>query len=524
MAIKKGVKMIEELVRRRANGEGLKTIARSLNISKNTVKNRLKDVGAYDVKEASKLACSDTFIIKQDSFTPHWSGLIDWQRAISEIETGVGIKEFWEENLAASMSQDLQNIPYETFWREFRRRHPNISIHYHKNHEPGMRTEIDYKGDGDTDGLGFVDLTTGEFVACRLFGQVLCSSRLFFPYATINEKRPSWLSGVAEGFKYFGGATQYLVVDNTRCAINSADWFDPDINQEFFNFCNHYGVAILAARPRRPKDKNLIEVHLGVFWRWIRRKLRQSQFFSLGELNRYLKEMADIFNGHYQKKYGSSRIERFNNFERSTLRPLPLTTYELGEWKKAILHEDSHIQHKYNFYSAPFYLRGKDLDVRITMTHVEIFYQRERVALHQKRPEHQRGNYSTEKSHLPKKLQAMEEVSVNRLLSDAKKIGIFVEKIISNLLLETNHPLMFLRRSMGILRLKGKCGAEKLDRACELLIRHGRCRPSVKEVERMTKGPNLDNRPILLSTVERKSNPHLRGQMSFTSEGENKYE
>jgi len=521
VAKKKGPKMLEDLVRRRANGNGFQTIAIDLKIARNTVKNRLKEIGAYEVVDAQQLLLSGINTATSSVFTPHWSSQVAWDGAIKEVEGGTPIKEFWEGHLAASSTADLRNVPYETFWREFRRRYPNIDVHYHKTHEPGLRTEIDYKG--DTHGLGFIDKTTGEFISCRMFGQVLCNSRMFFPYATLDEKQPSWLAGIREGFKYFGGVTQILVVDNTRCAVNSADWFDPDINQEFYNFCHHYKTTVTAARPGRPKDKNLIEVHLGVFWRWARRRLRQQQFFSLGELNRFLLECADEFNDRYQRKYGSSRRERFDQHERATLKPLPLTTYESGEWKKAKLHEDCHIQYKYNFYSAPYQHRGKDLDVRATLTHIEIFYQQERIAIHLRRPDTQRGNYCTDKSHLPEKFQAMEEMSVSRQIREAKKIGPHTGQVITTLLTEVSHPLMFLRRTMGILRLKGRYGADKLERSCEILLNHGRTKPSVKDVERMIASPNLDNRPKALP-IERKRNPHLRGQMSFTTEGVNNYE
>lgn len=521
MARKKGPKMIEDLVRRRANGDGFQTIAIDLKIARNTVKSRLKEVGAYEVIEAQNLLLAGLNTAKTTSFTPHWSTQVTWGSALKEVEGGTPIKEFWEHHLAGASSIDLRNVPYETFWREFRRRHPNINVHYHKHHEPGLRTEIDYKG--DTHGLGYIDKSTGEFIACRLFGQVLCNSRLFFPYATLDEKQPSWLAGIREGFKYFGGVTQLLVVDNTRCAVNEADWFDPDINQEFYNFCSHHSTTVMAARPGRPKDKNLIEVHLGVFWRWARRSLRQQQLFSLGDLNRILLEKADEFNDRYQRKYGSSRRERFEQYERATLKPLPTKAYESGEWKRAKLHEDCHIQHKYNYYSAPYQHRGKELDVRITLSHVEIFFQQERIAIHQRRPDHQRGNYSTDKTHLPERFRAMEEITVSRQIREAKKIGTNTEKVISTLLTEVSHPLMFLRRTMGILRLKGRHGADKLERSCEVLLSHGKTKPTVKDVERMLKSPNLENKPKALPII-RKPNPHLRGQMSFTTEGANSYE
>lgn len=520
MAIKKGPEMIKELIKKRANGLGFSTIAQDLKIARNTVKSRLKEVGAYEVEDARKLLISGFPIENSSHFTAHWSNKLDWTEAIAQVEGGTPIKEYWEVHLQSGTEQDLLHVPYETFWREFRRRYPSLDLHYHKHHEPGVRAEIDYKG--DSPGLGYIDSASGEWISCRLFGMVLCNSRMFFPMATPDEKQGSWLSGVRGGFRYFSGVTETLVVDNTKTAVKEADWFDPDLNQEFFNFCHHYGTALIAARPKRPTDKNLIEVHLGVFWRWARRRIKARQVFSLGELNRLLEDLASEFNERYQKKYGSSRRDRFEEVERKSLKPLPSKDYEAGEWKKAKLHDDCHIQLKYNFYSAPFQHRGKELDVRVTVSHVEVFYQQTRIALHSRRPDHQRGNYSTDTTHLPPKHQAIQEITVVRQIQEAKKVGASTARIITTLLTEVSHPLMFLRRTLGILRLKSRYGAGKLERACELLLQHGSTKPRVKDVEKMIKSPNLESRPKALP-IERKTNPHLRGQMSFKTEGENEY-
>ena len=48
----------------------------------------------------------------------------------------------------------------------------------------------------------------------------------------------------------------------------------------------HYGVAILPARVRRPRDKSKAEVAVQVVERWILAALRHRQFFSLAALNR----------------------------------------------------------------------------------------------------------------------------------------------------------------------------------------------------------------------------------------------
>src|SRR5690606_35076927 len=109
--------------------------------------------------------------------------------------------------------------------------------------------------------------------------------------------------------------------------------YDPDINKEFMHFCEHYGTAPIATRPKSPKDKNIIENALGVFWRWADRRIRNRTFYSIGELNTFLRELADEFNVRIQRKYGLSRRDKFEQGEREKLLALPASTYRCGIWK-----------------------------------------------------------------------------------------------------------------------------------------------------------------------------------------------
>jgi transposase len=46
----------------------------------------------------------------------------------------------------------------------------------------------------------------------------------------------------------------------------------------------HYGIAIIPARPKKPKDKAKVEVGVQIAQRWILACLRNRVFFSMGEL------------------------------------------------------------------------------------------------------------------------------------------------------------------------------------------------------------------------------------------------
>ncbi len=52
-----------------------------------------------------------------------------------------------------------------------------------------------------------------------------------------------------------GGVPQLIVPDNTKTAIVKASFYDPEINRTYGALASHYGVGVLPARPRKPRDK-----------------------------------------------------------------------------------------------------------------------------------------------------------------------------------------------------------------------------------------------------------------------------
>jgi hypothetical protein len=43
--------------------------------------------------------------------------------------------------------------------------------------------------------------------------------------------------------------------DNLKSGVNKASFYDPEINRSYGWMAAHYGVGVLPARPRKPKDK-----------------------------------------------------------------------------------------------------------------------------------------------------------------------------------------------------------------------------------------------------------------------------
>lgn len=491
----KGPRMIQEIIRLKALGLSERKIAKALDCSRNTIAKYLDG----ELKTVKPIF---------SEYRAPWSDSVDWQKVHEATLKGTPLSEVCEQ---------FCDVPYVSFWREYRRRYPNIPLDLHKIHPPGERCEVDYKG--DSPGLGYIDRRTREFIPCRLFGAVLPFSQLFFPRATLTEKQPDLLRSMAEAYSYFGGVPQTTAVDNAKALVNRAHRYDPDIHREFSHFAEHYGTAPLAMRPGKPKDKNFIENALGVFWRWARRQIAARQFYSLGDLNDFLRELADAFNDRVQRKYGQSRLQKFEAGEREKLLALPHCSYSLGDWKVAKVHPDCHIQVAKNFYSVPYQFRGKEVEVRISEGLVEVFANLECIARHLRIQAVVAGQYRTVENHLPDAHRAMREATPQMALAQAEQVGVATLGIVRPLIEEARHPLMYLRRVQGILRLERRYSREALEKACETLGLAGIKAPRLRDVEGIIKC-NLDSRSAAILPMRRGPNPYLRGQMSWRHNSE----
>jgi transposase len=56
-------------------------------------------------------------------------------------------------------------------------------------------------------------------------------------------------------FEFFGGTVEVVVPDNLKSAVTHPSYYEPDLNPTYRDLGEHYGVAIIPARPYRARDK-----------------------------------------------------------------------------------------------------------------------------------------------------------------------------------------------------------------------------------------------------------------------------
>jgi len=208
--------------------------------------------------------------------------------------------------------------------------------------------------------------------------------------------------------EFLGGAPALLVPDNCKTAVRRPCRYEPDLNPTYQEMAAHYGMAIIPARVKKPRDKAKVEAGVLLVERWILAALRKRRFFSLAELNQAITELLDRLNHHQFRKLEGNRAERFDKIDRPALRPLPAEAYTFAEWKKVRVHIDYHIEIERHYYSVPHTLIHRELDVRYTAMSVEIFHRGQRIASHARSSKI--GGHTTIDAHRPKSHQRYLEV------------------------------------------------------------------------------------------------------------------
>jgi len=351
-------------------------------------------------------------------------------------------------------------------YRAWRKKRHLVMRHEHPG---GDKTFTDYSGTKPS----IIDRDSGQRIEVELFVAVLGGSSLTYVEATATQQLSDWIGSNVRALEYFGGATEMTVSDQHRAAVSEPCRYEPGLHRTYAEFGRHYGMAVVPARPRKPRDKAKVERAVQVAQRWILAKLRHERFFSLEELN-----------GAPMKKYGGlSRRELFERVERHALQPLPASRFEPCEWLSAPVGADYHVKVHGHFYSVPWELAHERLEVRVTASTVEAFVLGRRVASHARSDEV--GGATTHTAHMPAHHRWWAEKDPEPMRKWAASVGPYTEAMLEAILGSNFNREQTFRSATGLRSLADRYEAEQIERACERALRFGGC--SYKNVERILK-------------------------------------
>lgn len=349
---------------------------------------------------------------------------------------------------------------YTQFCEFYRRWLGQRGLTMRQEHKAGEKLFVDYSGKRPH----YIDRETGERVDVELFTAVLGASNYTYVEATRSQQLPDWIASHVRAFAFLGGVPRAVVPDQLKSGVTTACRYEPEINRTYAELAVHYDVAVVPARPGKPRDKAKVEGTVLVVQRWILARLRNQRFFSLEELNARIAELNDELNARTMRKYGYSRRQLFDQVERAALRPLPTEPFTFAEFKKAKVGIDYHVELDRHYYSVPYRLVGEVVELRHTVTTVEVLHKNARVASHVRG--FQRGKHTTDPAHMPDSHRKHAEWSPGRILDWAARIGPETARLAEAILTERRHPEQGYRSCLGILRLGKKYSPERLECAC----------------------------------------------------------
>lgn len=381
----------------------------------------------------------------------------DWVCVHREIrKKGVTLELLWQEYKA----EHPDGFRYSWFCERYRQWAGKLSVTLRQTHAPGEKLFVDYAGQT----LPIIDGLTGEIRHAQLFVAVLGASNYTFAEATWTQQLPDWVGSHVRAFEFIGGVPEILVPDNLKSGVKHPSYYDPELNPTYRDMAAHYGVTVLPARVRRPRDKAKVESGVLVVERWILARLRNQRFFSLEEANRAIAVLLADLNQRPFKKLPGCRHSAFVELDRPALKALPADRYQFAEWKIARVGIDYHVEITGHYYSVPYRFARQEVDVRFTAATVEIFHRGSRIAAHARSLF--KGRHTTLDAHMTPAHQQVAGWNAKRLLDWAQKVGPDTHATVQSMLRSRKHPQQSYRACLGVLRMGRDYGNPRLEAAC----------------------------------------------------------
>jgi transposase len=393
----------------------------------------------------------------------------DWDAIHEELakHKSLNLQFMWEEYREQHPEDGLGYSRFCEIYREYRKDAGRSVSLYHER-KAGEIMEVDWMGDTLE---CVVDDSTGEVIAAHFFVSALGYSHYPYVEAFPDEQEPAWLTAHVNALNHYGGLPRIITPDCCKTAVITPKYYEPTINSAYWEFAQHYGVAIVPARVKKPKDKPVVEYSVGWLETWLLGKLRNQFFFSFAELNRaILGHVRELSLREFKQREGSRHSE-FIRVDKPALRPLPPHKYEIADIVKRKVGDNYHLEYGGFHYSVPYTQHGKELILRATANTIEVIdKERIRVDSHARKYSTAHGRYVTKEEHMPPNHRAVyqqRQFDGNRYRSWARRIGESTSFIIDSLLTSGKAEEQGYKSCMGVLQFSKTYGEERLESACK---------------------------------------------------------
>ena len=503
-----------EILRLHSKGISKRGIAESLKCSRSTIRKVLEKAEVDNICWPLPDDLSDR-MLEQKLFGKQARALKrkmpDFEYVHQEMgRKGVTLSLLWNEYCEACRMEGSRPLMYTQFCYHYQEYAAKTKATLRIHHKPGDRMEVDWAGDT----ASIQDNITGKPIPVYVFVAALPCSGYAYAEGFFSRSLESWINAHVNAYSFFNGATRILTPDNLKTGVQKADWYSPVINKAYQEMAEYYGTAVIPTGVRKPKEKATVERTVGMLSTWVIAALRSHQFFSLSELNQAMMRKLEEFNKKPFQKRKGCRESAFAE-ERPFLIPLPGKPFELSAWKIATVQINYHIAADKMYYSVPYeYIKYK-VDVRLTSSMVEVFYQNARIASHRRLYGHP-GQYSTVAEHMPEKHRQYTQWNADRFIRWASGIGPFTEHAVKAIIASRKVEEQSYKTCIALLKLSDTYSVARLEAACKKALSYA-AKPSLRSIRTILKtGSDMHKPQAATTAMESGSAPANQGLGAFT--------
>ncbi|MCY1337917.1 Integrase core domain protein [compost metagenome] len=335
---------------------------------------------------------------------------------------------------------------------------------------PGEEAQVDYGEGAPTRVPG-----TDRYRKPRLFVMTLRHSRHSFRRVVWKSSQQVWAELHEQAWRYFGGVTQYVVLDNLKEGVLKPDLYEPELNPVYAAMLAHYGVVADPARVRDPDRKGTVE---NAIQHTQATALKGRRFESIEEQNAFLEQWEA--NWASKRIHGSTRrqVQAMFEEERPHLRALPAHNFEYFTDRVYTVYDDTCVRVDHSSYAARPAAIGSRVLVRKYAHRLEIRDLKTQALLRSHDLADRPGTVvlpQDERLFNPSR-------ETRRILAQAKAIGPSAE-CLCQLLFDTEGRVG-QRKLWGIVGLVRRYPRRLIDTACEAALREGA--PSYRQVKALT--------------------------------------
>ena len=258
----------------------IKEVCPILNISKNTVSKYLRALTQRNISLSEALLLSDEILGKliyetasseEEKRLMHFEGQTDY--FISELRRVAVTRQLLSEEY---LVQSPDGYRYSQFCEHLKKVLVRKDLTIAMEHVPGEVMQLDFAGKH----LHWVDINTGEHIACEVLIAVFPHSQYTYAIALPSQQIPDFIHGINQAFLYFGGLPKAILSDNLKSYVTKSDNYEPKFTQLCEQLGAHYQIDLQATRPRKPQDKASVENAVQIAYNRIYGPLRNEIFFT----------------------------------------------------------------------------------------------------------------------------------------------------------------------------------------------------------------------------------------------------